>query len=238
MQNHKTVAIQRLRSVALDEREAPEERLKAAAKLLVDFGASDRNVPILNKVIRLYERDTKVLIAERAQKLKLKLAKARGLKAEAKVVELPGEPHEPTVTTGESPESEPMTIGTSVSDIPETLSLSWFDVMEASDKSMSRFRWRQLDEGSDLTTEERQNLLKNLLGDLPINVPSVQMLFNTLQKKDNRGFDLTSFPVFRAATEWLRQQGVQIEPPKLTEAEQCFLDEMQPSNIRDFVSKI
>jgi hypothetical protein len=40
MQNQKTKKIQRLRSVALDENEAPKERIIAAAKLLTDFGPS------------------------------------------------------------------------------------------------------------------------------------------------------------------------------------------------------
>lgn len=113
MQNQKTKKIQRLRGVALDENEAPKERIIAASKLLTDFGPTERNIVVINKVVKLYGSDPDYAVQQRCLKLKDKLVKARGLMEVVKE-ELPEE-SEPTVT-----EEEPPTIvaGTSASDIP------------------------------------------------------------------------------------------------------------------------
>jgi hypothetical protein len=190
--NNKQKQIARLRSLALDDGEAPTERLIAATKLLSRFGPSRRNRAIIRAIIKLYTDHGDYSVAERARKLKAKLINAKGLK-EVADVELPEEPEGPATS---APATEPVITGTSQP--PRTLPIEWHDAMEANDRSISRYRWRQLNEGIGLTTDERQTLLEHLLGELPVNLANVQMLCDTLQKKD-----LTKFPVFRAATEWL-----------------------------------
>jgi len=225
--NQKQKEIARLRNVALDDGEAPTERLIAATKLLSRYGPSRRNGDLIRKVIKVYIDHGDYSVAERARKLKAKLINAECLK-EVADVELPEEPEGPATS---APTTEPVITGTSQA--PRTLSIEWHDAMEANDRSISRYRWRQLNEGIGLTTDERQTLLENLLGELPVNLANVQMLCDTFQKKD-----LTKFPVFRAATEWLASQGFQIEPLKFSEVGQRLLDEMKQTNIRDFLSKI
>src|SRR5258707_12061922 len=112
MQNDKTVKIQRLRTAALNENEAPKERIIAAAKLLTDFGPTERNIVVINKVVKLYANDPDYSVQERCLKLKDRLVKARGLREVSKE-ELPEVP-EPTST-----EESPMIVaGTSASEVP------------------------------------------------------------------------------------------------------------------------
>jgi hypothetical protein len=179
MQNYKTVAIQRLRSVALDEREAPEERLRAAAKLLVDFGASDRNVPILNKVIRLYERDSHVLVAERAQKLKLKLARARGLRAEAKAIELPES--EPTGLKSTSLETS-LAIA-SISEAQKGSVISYDELSGRIVSTMGHAIWQQLHEPEcSLGVDQGTEILHAASGKVFLWGEDVQALLVSLDK--------------------------------------------------------
>src|SRR5258708_17661038 len=78
--NQKQKEIARLRTVALDEQESPTERLAAATRLLSRFGPSKRNVIVINSVVKLYIEGHEYSVVERAQKLKSKLLKAKGLR--------------------------------------------------------------------------------------------------------------------------------------------------------------
>jgi hypothetical protein len=85
--NKKQVKIARLRGTALNDSESPVERIEAARKLLQDYGPSDRSLPIIREVIKLFVSDADADVAERAQKLRAKLAK----RLEIKSVKLPPE---------------------------------------------------------------------------------------------------------------------------------------------------
>jgi hypothetical protein len=223
MQNHKTKAIQRLRTTALDENEAPLERLRAAQRLLIDHGASDRNAPIINRVVKQYVSDADVSIAERAQKLKLKLANARGLKSEAAKVEIP----EPELTATE--ESTGIVAGTSASEVPKpSLSISLNEVIDAHQQVLGCFRWRQFNEGIiDLSEEEKTQLLEANLGGSPT-VENVRALFEAVHVPNGLGWTIgSSCPsIVRVAQDFLKQNGVTIEPPKLDEQTQSTLDRL------------
>lgn len=104
MQNHKTVEIQRLRGIAENEAESPEERIRAASRLLAKFGPTDRNIPFINKVIRLFSKDADYNIKESALKLKRRFEKARGLK-EIEKLDVPEEVT-PQALTVETPSTE------------------------------------------------------------------------------------------------------------------------------------
>lgn len=85
MQSEKSVEIQRLRGIALNEAEAPVERLSAGRRLLSRYGPSERNIPVIRKVIRLFERDADAAVSERALKLKAQLVKRLDLQEVAGV---------------------------------------------------------------------------------------------------------------------------------------------------------
>src|SRR5438876_865788 len=163
MQNQKTKKIQRLRSVALDENEAPKERIIAAAKLLTDFGPTERNVVVIHKVVKFYVNDPDYSIQERCLKLKDKLAKARGLR-EVSREELPVAP-EPTA----SEESTVIVAGTSAREVPKAaLSISLTEIVAAHQEVLGGFKWRQFNEGAiDLSEEEKTQLLEAILGGSP-----------------------------------------------------------------------
>ena len=79
--NKKQEEIALLRSVALNEALGPLPRIKAALDLLLKFGPSSRNVPVIRKVISLFVSDADNNVQERAEKLRAKLAKRLALKS-------------------------------------------------------------------------------------------------------------------------------------------------------------
>lgn len=85
--NAKQVEIARLRIISLNDQESPIARIQAARKLLQDHGPSQRSLPIIRRVIKLFVSDSDPDIAERAMKLRARLAKILELKS----VKLPKE---------------------------------------------------------------------------------------------------------------------------------------------------
>src|SRR5260370_34042246 len=83
MQTARSEKIQRLRGLCENEVEATLERVKAAERLLLDFGPSEDSVPIIRRVITAFQMNVDPQISARAQKLKIKLAKAMDLRREA-----------------------------------------------------------------------------------------------------------------------------------------------------------
>jgi hypothetical protein len=79
--NKKQEEIALLRSVALNDALGPLPRVKAAQDLLLKFGPSSRNVPVIRKVISLFVSDADNNVQERAEKLRAKLAKRLALKS-------------------------------------------------------------------------------------------------------------------------------------------------------------
>jgi hypothetical protein len=79
--NRKQEEIGLLRNVALNEALGPLPRIKAALDLLLKFGPSSRNVPVIRKVISLFVSDADNNVQERAEKLRAKLAKRLALKS-------------------------------------------------------------------------------------------------------------------------------------------------------------
>ena len=107
--NAKQVEIARLRAVSLNDQESPVARIQAARKLLQDYGPSQRSLPIIRKVIKLFISSSDADVAERALKLRARLAKILDLKA----VKLPAEVEEqpidiaPDVTSLDAIAGEP-----------------------------------------------------------------------------------------------------------------------------------
>jgi hypothetical protein len=222
MQNQKTKKIQRLRGVALDENEAPKERIIAAAKLLTDFGPTERNVVVINKVVKLYANDSDYSVQERCLKLKDKLVKARGLR-DAKE-ELPEDDPEPMAVE----ETPAIVAGVSASEVPKPPSIFLTEVVAAHQEVLGGFKWRQFNEGiADLSKEERLQLLKAILGDAP-SIDNVRTLFEAVHVKNGLGWTIAgSCPsIGRIAGEFLNQKGVSVEPPKLNQSEQGLLDRL------------
>jgi hypothetical protein len=79
--NSKQRRLARLRTTALDEQESPLERIEAARKILQKHGTSERNIPIVRTVIKLYINSLDGNLSYRAIKLKARLAKLLELKA-------------------------------------------------------------------------------------------------------------------------------------------------------------
>src|SRR5258708_1079893 len=102
--------IQRLRGLCQNEVESPLERLKAGERLLIDFGPSEGSVPLIRKTILAFEMSADPQISARAQKLKIKLAKALDLRREAKNADI-------------GPSEEPIVAGTSASQVPRNVTL-------------------------------------------------------------------------------------------------------------------
>ncbi len=227
MQNQKTKKIQRLRGIALDENEAAKERVIAAAKLLTDFGPTERNIVVINKVVKLYANDPDYSVQERCLKLKDKLVKARGLREVSKE-ELPELP-EPTTT--EEPE---IVAGTSTREVPKaSLSISLNEVVTAHQEVLGGFKWRQFNEGAaDLSEDERKQLLESILGGSP-DVENVRSLFEAVHVKNGGGWTIAgSCPsIVRVAQEFLKQKGVSVEPPQSAAEAQRLLDAL---NHREF----
>lgn len=184
--------IQRLRGLCQNEVEAPLERLKAGERLLLDFGPTEGSVPILRRVILAFEMNSDPQISARAQKLKLKLAKALDLRREAAKVELPIE--------------EPILAGTSASEIPRPVTLTFSSLMSVLEAEFGE-SWRFPDK--EFSNESRLGLLEAVLESKPT-IGSVKSLQAELYKKDSRGFTLAEiFPlVARFAKEFLIQNGV------------------------------
>ena len=220
MQNDKTVKIQRLRTAALNENESPKERIIAAAKLLTDFGPTERNIVVINKVVKLYANDPDYSVQERCLKLKDRLVKARGLREVSKE-ELPEVP-EPTAT--EEPE---IIAGTSASEIESAaFGTSLAEVVAAHQEVLGGYKWRIFDEGAvDLTQEERLKLLEAVLGNAP-NVENVRALFEAVHVPNDLGWTIAgSCPsIVRVAQDFLKQKGVTVEPPQPDAETQRLLD--------------
>jgi hypothetical protein len=85
MQSQRSIEIQRLRSIALNETEAPIERLVAARRLLSKYGPTERNVPVVRKVVKVFDHDADAEVAERCLKLKAQLLKRLDLQEVASV---------------------------------------------------------------------------------------------------------------------------------------------------------
>jgi len=92
--NAKQVEIARLRAISLNDQESPVARIQAARKLLQDHGPSQRSLPIIRKVIKLFVSDSDPDIAERAMKLRARLAKILELKSMKLPKEIEDEPVE------------------------------------------------------------------------------------------------------------------------------------------------
>jgi len=109
----KSEKIGRLRTLCLNETEAPLERLKSGERLLLDFGPTEGSVPIIRKVITAFFNSADPQIATRAQKLKIKLAKAMDIRREAAKADI-GPPVEESIVAG-----------TSASQIPRPVTLTF-----------------------------------------------------------------------------------------------------------------
>jgi hypothetical protein len=152
--NAKQKEIARLRSVALDEGESPTERLVAAAKLLSRFGPTRRNSQVIRDVIKLFIEYGDYSVVERAKKLKIKLAKAKGLKEEK--TELPD--REPTATE----ESPAIVAGTSASEVPGPLPLTRDGINQVIRKVTGALSYEGLPDITTLSITQ-QNLIIEVL---------------------------------------------------------------------------
>jgi hypothetical protein len=186
--------IQRLRGLCQNDVESPLERLKAGERLLIDFGPSEGSVPIIRKVITAFFNSADPQIATRAQKLKIKLAKAMDIRREAAKADIG------------PPVDESITAGTSASQVPRNVTLSFSSLMEILEAEMGD-AWRFDDK--EFSDESRLGLLEAVLDSKPT-IGSVQSLQAELYKKDSRGFKLAgTFPlVARFAKEYLLENGI------------------------------
>lgn len=109
MQSQKSVEIQRLRGTILSDAESPIQRLAAARRLLSRYGPSERNVPVIRRVIKLFESDGNGEISERCLKLKAQLLKRLDLKEIASVPldDADDQPEETSDAIAEPSESAP-----------------------------------------------------------------------------------------------------------------------------------
>src|SRR5260370_29308518 len=94
--------IQRLRGLCQNDVESPLERLKAGERLLIDFGPSEGSVPVIRRVIAAFYNNADPKTSERAQKLKIKLAKAMDLRREAAKADIGTPVEEPIVASTSS----------------------------------------------------------------------------------------------------------------------------------------
>jgi len=92
--NATQVQIARLRTISLNDQESPVARIQAARKLLQDHGPSQRSLPIIRRVIKLFVSHSDPDIAERAMKLRARLAKILELKSVTLPKDLEDEPIE------------------------------------------------------------------------------------------------------------------------------------------------
>ena len=186
--------IQRLRGLCQNEVEAPLERIKSAERLLLDFGPTEDSVPIIRKVITAFYNTVDTKISERAQKLKIKLAKAMDLRREAAKADI-GPPTEESIVAG-----------TSASQVPRNVTLTFYSLMEILEAELGD-QWRFPDK--EFSPETRLGLLEAVLDSKPT-IGAVQSLQAELYKRDSRGFKLAGmFPfVARIAKEYLLENGV------------------------------
>ena len=188
MQNEKSIAIQRLRSVASDEKEAPLERLRAAHRLLIDHGSTDRNVPAIRKVVREYERNADSEISSRAQKLKIKLAKYLGVKTEAKSIEIPYEPE-----LSETEEPPAIVAGTSASEVPRSSPLTVNGLHEVVRRVVGVHPYEGLPQDLATLSITQQNLIiEALVHDCGLSL-SVQEIQSVIDNLNSRGL-ASNFP--------------------------------------------
>lgn len=199
MQNQKTIEIQRLRGVALNENESPEERIKAAARLLSKFGPTNRNVPIIHKVIKLFDDNADYGLKERALKLKEKLVKARGLKEVAQV-EVPEEPEcEATVPATDA------TVPSEVAVVSGDLSDEWQWRLSGAEwnrfvevhRAVSPKHW----ELWPFNSKTDAALLDEIFDKRPLTVESATRLQQMMQRET-----MQHFPVFTVVSKWLLRQ--------------------------------
>jgi hypothetical protein len=186
--------IQRLRGLCENTVEAPIERLKACERLLIDFGPSEGSVPIIRKVITAFYNNVDPKISERAQKLKVKLAKAMDLRREAAKADI-GPPVEESIVAG-----------TLASQISKPATLTFYFLMEVLQAELGD-SWRF--PNKEFSQETQLSFLEAVLDSKPT-IGAVQSLQAELYKRDSCGFTLAGiFPlVARFAKEFLVQHGV------------------------------
>ena len=184
MQNQKTKKIQRLRGVALDENEAPKERIIAASKLLTDFGPTERNIVVINKVVKLYANDPDYSVQERCLKLKDKLVKARGLREVSKE-ELP---EDPAATASE--ESPMIVAGTSASEVPRPSPLTVNGIHEVVRRVVGVLPYEGLPQDLATLSITQQNLIIEALvhdSGLSLSVQEIQSVIDSLNSQGLAG---------------------------------------------------
>jgi len=201
--------IRRLWEICQSEVEAPLERIKAAERLLIDFGPSEDSVPRIREVTAAFYNNADPKISERAQKLKIKLAKALDLRREAAKADIG------------PPVQESIVAGTSASQIPKPLTLTWHGLKQIQDEQLGV---RHFDK--EFSLETQHGLLEAVL-ESKITIGGIQSLLSDLYKKDSNGWSLKmSFPLIAGFAEtYLRQHGVEPVPEDNTEARR-FLDEL------------
>ncbi len=186
--------IGRLRGLCQNQVADPLERIKAAERLLIDFGPSEDSVPRIREVIAAFYNNADPKVSERAQKLKIKLAKALDLRREAAKADIG-----PLV-------EESIVAGTSASEVPRSVTLTFYSLTEILEAELGD-SWRFSDK--EFSPETRLGLLEAVLDSKPT-IGAVQSLQAELYKRDSRGFKLAGmFPlVARIAKEYLLQNGV------------------------------
>src|SRR5207245_2128707 len=130
----------------------PLERIKAAERLLIDFGPTEDSVPIIRKVITAFYNSADPKVSERAQKLKIKLAKAMDLRREATKADI-GPPGEESIVAG-----------TSASEVPRPATLTFYFLMEVLQGELGD-SWRFPEK--EFSPETRLGLLEAVLDSKP-----------------------------------------------------------------------
>jgi len=116
--------------------------------------------------------------------------------------------------------------GTSASEVPKTLSLSFDSLRDTFTQTIGASLWHQFSDGQiDLTVEQRKSVLGAVLDS--VTVDGVRSLLNQLYTQ-NHGWTLSgSFPALvRIGRDYLRQHGVTFEPPPPDPRTQSLLDQL------------
>lgn len=192
MQSQKSIEIQRLRAVILNDAESPVERLVAARRLLSKYGPSERNVPLIRRVINLFERDTNADVAERCLKLKGQLLKRLDLQAVAclPIEDSPDDQPEVVSDVAVGPSTEDVQAAAAI--LPDKAEFPWppkgivfpppKDVYEMGSIDMTGLasRLRGLPFPALTTHEANQDVVRaalGLSGWVPIELPLLQKVF-------------------------------------------------------------
>jgi len=108
-----------------------------------------------------------------------------------------------------------------------TLFLSWEILYKVFSETIGNCLWRQFGAGEvDLTADQRTTILERALDALPLSVQNVQALLVELRKPNPQGWTLASSysALVSIAEDFLKQNGVTVEPPKLNAETQKILD--------------